>query len=76
MKGKRKSQRNLAPLAAGSYPERRGSVALVGVDAPSCMGGEEFASRERNWQQKDNEAKPAQDEVELKTAGVFASQDF
>lgn len=40
------------------------------------MGGEEFATRERNWQQEDNEAKPVQDEVEVKTVGVFASQDF
>lgn len=49
-------------------------MAFLGVYAQKYMG-EEFASRERNWQQKDNEAKPAQDEVELKTAGAFASQD-
>lgn len=48
----------------------------LGYMLKNYMGGEEFASRERSWQQKDNEAKPAQDEVELETVGAFASQDF
>ena len=51
-------------------------MALFGVYAQSYMGGEEFAAMERKWQQEDNDAKLAQDEAELKTAGVFASQSF
>jgi hypothetical protein len=45
-------------------------VALLLGKRPNIYGSEELVSRERNWQQEDNEAKAAQYEVELKMCGL------
>lgn len=60
----------LSPSLAFSVFRTGEAVALFLGKRPEIYGSEEFVSRERKWQQEDNEAKAAQDEVELKMCGL------